>query len=184
MHSNVCLKLLCDAKFSFFLIFPVEIWNENNIIIPVHSGIICFWISLFGGAAYQRGEEAEERKAALKINLCLISLRWYNVEKLTVLGSSNLNLSFSGTQQKVKKMKGKCVTFCFITVYAKVSPKSSGEWWVFYIEVRSLYSKLIFTHFVSCWNRSHEIMKKSKTRDYHQKLNVRVASRIAKWWKN
>ena len=169
---------------SFFLIFPVEIWNENSFIIPVHSGIICFWISLFGGAVYQRGEEAEARKAALKINLCLISLRWCNVEKLTVLGSSNLNLSFSGTQQKVKKMRGKCVTFCFITVYAKVSPKSWGEWWVFYIEVRTLYSRLIFTHFVSCWNRSHEIMKKSKTRDYQQKLNVRVASRIAKWWKN
>ena len=27
----------------------------------------------------------------------------------------------------VKKMKEKCVTFCFIKLHAKVSPKSSGE---------------------------------------------------------
>ena len=117
-------------------------------------------IAIWWGCISKRGRSRS--KAALKINLCLISLRWYNVEKLTGLGSSNLNLSFSGTQQKVKKMIGKCVTFCFITVYAKVSPKSSREGWVFYIEVRSLYWKLIFTHFVSCWNRSHEIMKKVK----------------------
>ena len=32
-------------------------------------------------------------------NVCLISHRSYNVEKLAVPGSSNLNLTFSGTQQ-------------------------------------------------------------------------------------
>ena len=43
------------------------------------------------------------------------------MEKLTVPGSSNLNLSFSGAQKKkifVKKMKEKCVAFCFIKLNA------------------------------------------------------------------
>ena len=46
------------------------------------------------------GEKAEAGGGALMDNLCLISHRWYDVEKLTVPGSSNLNLSFSGAQQK------------------------------------------------------------------------------------
>ena len=51
------------------------------------------------------------------------------METLTLSGSSNLNLSFSGAQQKfcVKKMKGKCVTFCFTKFDTQVSPKSWGE---------------------------------------------------------
>ena len=59
-------------------------------------------------------------------------------------------------------MKEKCVTFCFITLNAKISQKSLVEWWVFFAEVRSLPSKFIFTHFVSCWNR---IAKQFKTLD-------------------
>ena len=50
----------------------------------------------------------------------------------------------------VKKMKEKCVAFCFIKLNTKVSPKSSREGWMFCAEVRSLLSKLIFTHIVSC----------------------------------
>ena len=94
-------------------------------------------------------------------NLCLISHRWYDMEKLTISGSNNLNLSFSGAHLKdVKKMKEKCVTFCFIKLNAKASPKSSGEVWFFCAEVRSLFLKVIFTHFVSYWCRSHEIVEK------------------------
>ena len=110
-------------------------------------------------SAYQGGEGAE---GALMMNLYLISHSWYDVEKLTVPGSSNLNLSFSGARQKVlcKKMKEKCVTFCFIKFNGKIAPKSSVEGWLFRAEVRSLLSKLIFTHFVSCWSCSHEIVEK------------------------
>ena len=42
-------------------------------------------------------------------------------------GSNNLNLSFPGAQQRIKKLKEKCATFCFIKFSAKVSPKSSGD---------------------------------------------------------
>ena len=51
------------------------------------------------------------------------------MEKLTVPGSGNLNLSFLAGQQKicVKKIKEKSVTFCFIKLNAKVSPRLSGE---------------------------------------------------------
>ena len=31
-----------------------------------------------------------------------------------------------------------------------------GEGWLFCAEVRSLLSKLIFTHFGSCWSRNHK----------------------------
>ena len=53
-----------------------------------------------------------------------------------------------------------CIIFCFIEFSTKVSPNSSGGGWLFYAEVRSFLSKLIFTHFVSCWSRSHKIVKK------------------------
>ena len=51
----------------------------------------------------------------------LVSHHWWDVEKVTVPGSSNLNLSFSGVQKEkffVKKMKEKRVTFCFIKLNA------------------------------------------------------------------
>ena len=84
-----------------FLIFLVKIWNESNISIPIYFEISCLWLWLFGEATYyQGGEEAEVGNEELISNLCLISHRWYDVEKLTVPGSSNLNLSFSGAQQK------------------------------------------------------------------------------------
>ena len=88
-----------DNATFYFLIFLLEILSENSISIPIHPEMIYFWIWLFGGAACQgigRGGEW-----ALMSNLCLISHRWHDVEKLTVPGSSNLNLSFSGAQQNV-----------------------------------------------------------------------------------
>ena len=33
-----------------------KIWSKNSISIPMHPGIIYFWIWLSGGAAYQGGE--------------------------------------------------------------------------------------------------------------------------------
>ena len=42
--------------------------------------------------------------------------------------------------------------------------KTIGEEWLFCAEVRSLLSKLIFTHIASCWSRSHEKMEKQNTR--------------------
>ena len=83
-------------------------------------------------ATYQGGEGAETGSGALMSNLCLIRHRWYDAKKLTVPDSSNLNLSFSGHKKKfsVKKMKAKCVIFCFIKLNAKNSPKSSGKGWL------------------------------------------------------
>ena len=52
-------------------------------------------------------------------------------------------------------MKEKYVSFFFIKLNAKVSPKSSGEGWHFCSEVRSLVSKLLFTHIVSGDKWSH-----------------------------
>ena len=51
----------------------------------------------------------------------------YDAEKRTVPGSSNLNLSFSGAQQKffAREMKEKGVRFCFLKLKGKISPKSS-----------------------------------------------------------
>ena len=132
-------------------------------VFPIHPGIIYFWIWLFGWAAYQGAEEAEAgTERALISNLCLISHRWYGVDKLTVSGSSNLSYVFQGHSKKVlckKKMKEKCVTFYF-KFNAKVSPKSFGEGWFFCAEVMFLLSKLLFTLFVSCWSSRHEIVKK------------------------
>ena len=71
---------------------------------------------LFGGAAYERGEETEADRGALMSNLCLISHRSYNVEKLTVPGGCNLNLSFSGAQQKVLCSKDER-KMCYILFY-------------------------------------------------------------------
>ena len=72
----------------YFLIFLVKIWNENRLSVSIHPGIICFWIWLFGGATYQGEEKAETRSAALISNLCLISQRRYDVDKLKVPGGS------------------------------------------------------------------------------------------------
>ena len=74
--------------------------NENSISIPIHPRIIYFWIWLFGEATYQGGKEAEAGNEALMSNLCLLSHRSYDVEKLTAPASSSLNLSSSGAQQK------------------------------------------------------------------------------------
>ena len=105
-----------DNIIFYLLVFLVKIWSESRISIPIHPRIwIYFRISLFGADAYQGGEEAEAGSGALMNKLCLTSHRWYDEGKLTLPGISNSNLSFSGAQQFcVKKIKEKCVTFCFI----------------------------------------------------------------------
>ena len=140
-----------------FLIFLVNVWTEKSISIPIYPGIIYFWIWLFDGVTYQGGgrDRARNGEGALMSNLCLISHRCYDVDKLTVPGCSNWNLSFSGAQKN-----GKSITFFFIKFNAKGSPKLSDEGWLLFAGVRSLLSKLIFTHIVSCWSLSHEIVEK------------------------
>ena len=64
--------------------------NENSISIPIHYGVIYFWIWMLEGAACQGGKEAEVGRMTLMGNLSLISNSWYDAEKLTVPGSSNL----------------------------------------------------------------------------------------------
>ena len=62
-------------------------------------------IGYLRSVVYQGGEEEGAGRTggggALMSNLYLISHHWYDMEKLTVPGSSNLNLSFSGAQQNV-----------------------------------------------------------------------------------
>ena len=75
-----------------------------------------------------RGEAGGEWEPLMS-NLCLISHRWYDVEKRTVPGSSNLNLIFLGAHQTfcVKNMKSKFVTFCFIKLNANRFPQDHQE---------------------------------------------------------
>ena len=57
-------------------------------------------MAVWWGCISRRGR-GRGAKEALMSNLCPIGRCQYDVEKLTVPGSSNLNLSFSGAQQKV-----------------------------------------------------------------------------------
>ena len=129
--KTVSSKKNCDAfdnvNFSF-LISPVKIWSKRSISILMYPGIMYLNMAVCWGWTWRRGR-GRGGEEALMSNLYLISHRWYDVEKLTVPGSGNLNLSFLAGQQKicVKKIKEKSVTFCFIKLNAKVSPRLSGE---------------------------------------------------------
>ena len=75
------------------------------------------------------------------------------------------------------------LSFCFLKSKAKKKANFSkiirGRR-LFCGEFRSILSKLMFTHSVSCWCRSHGVVEMFVTRKYcYQKLNVRVASRNA-----
>ena len=69
---------------------------------------------------YERLEKPQSPKSARRVGML-------RAEKRTVPGSSNLNLSFSGAQQKffAREMKEKGVRFCFLKLKGKISPKSS-----------------------------------------------------------
>ena len=54
-------------------------------------------------------------------------------------------------------MKEKCAKFCFIKLNA-------NRFLQIHLGNMSLLSKLIFTHIVSCWSRSHEIVEKQNTK--------------------
>ena len=58
----------------------------------------------------------------------------------------------------------KCVNFALLDWMPRGFSKIIGEGWLFCAKVRSLLSKLIFTHNASCWSCSHEIVEKEKTR--------------------
>ena len=61
---NLTLPLF--KKDVFVRIFLVKISRENNISIPINPRMICFWIWLFGGAAYEGGEEVDEETLSNK----------------------------------------------------------------------------------------------------------------------
>ena len=85
-YTNVCLKFLCETKLTRLLLvfyFLIKIWSENSISILIHSEITFFWIWLLVGAKYQGRDEVERQGA-------LMSHRWYNLDKLAVPCSSNL----------------------------------------------------------------------------------------------
>ena len=65
--------------------------NEKSISIPMILELPYFEYGCLVGKSSQGGEEAEAvREEALMSNICLISHHWYDVEKLTVPGSSTL----------------------------------------------------------------------------------------------
>ena len=57
-------------------------------------------IAVSWGCISRRGRGRGGKRVALMSNLCLMSHHWYDVEKRTVPGSINLNLSFPEAQQK------------------------------------------------------------------------------------
>ena len=59
----------------------------------------------------------------------------------------------------------------------QILPKSLGVGWLFCGKFKSFLSMLMFTHSASAEALSMELWR-CKTRCYHHKLNVRVASRI------
>ena len=67
----------------------IKIWSENSISIPVHPGIIYFWIWLFGGAAYQREKEAKAERGshqwATFVWKATIDRMWRSLQYLTVV---------------------------------------------------------------------------------------------------
>ena len=83
--------------FQYFLIFLVNIWSENSISVPKHPQIMYFEYGCLVGLHIKEVKK-QRRGRALMSNL--VSHRWYDMEKLTVPGSSNLNLTFSGAQKK------------------------------------------------------------------------------------
>ena len=146
-----------DNAIFYLFIFLVKIWSENSISISKHPKLSTFEYGCLVGLHIKEGKK-QRRGGALMNNL--ISHRWYDMEKLTVPGR---NKFFRGTEKKffVKKMKEKCVTFCFTKLNAnRFLQNHRGEGWRFCAEVRSLLPKLIFTHIVPCWSRSHEIVEK------------------------
>ena len=156
------------TRIDYFLIFLVKIWIENGI--SIRKVIIMEWKRQRRG----RGSGVEwgwsGGRYSLMINLWLISHRWYDVAKLTVPSSSDLNLIFSWSYQKffVKKMNEKCVIFFIINLSAKVSLKPSGEGWLFCANVRYRLSKLIFTKCVS--RNSRKVKQEIITRNWKYKL--------------
>ena len=78
-------------------------------------------------------------------------------------------------------MKEKSVTFCFLKSKAKEKanfPKTIRERVTFSRKFRFLPSKLMLLTQLPAEATAMEYWKQ-KTKDYHQKLNIRIASRIA-----
>ena len=119
-----------------------------------------------------------QRQGTRMSNQYLTCHCWYDVEELTVPA---VVISWHSTKFCVKDLKDKSITFCFLKLKAKkkaIFSKMIGGRLTFCGKFRSHFSKLMFTHQLLAEVVAMEWWKR-KTRDYHQKLNVRVASRIA-----
>ena len=154
-----------------FLTSLVKIWSEDSILIPIPIHPVLFWGR---GRSSSREVGTDEQPVFDKPPLIRCG-ETYSTWRLWFKFKF-----FKGTSKSfvLKRWKKNVLHFVLLNYIAKVSPKSSGEGWLYWhSEVRSLLSKLIFTHIVSCWIRSHEIV------DYHQTLKGRVASRISERFK-
>ena len=144
-----------SKKFLHKCLFKIPLWHEidnttsyflissKNMKWKQHFHIDTFWsylllnMAVFWGLNIKEG--MRQRRGALMSNHFLIGHRWYDMEKLTVPGSSNLK-----AQHKV---------LCYRDE-RKIS-KIIGGGWLFRGKCRSLLSKLMFTHSAFCWSRSH-----------------------------
>ena len=79
--------------------------SSKNLEWKQHFYTDTFWnyillnVAVWWGCISRRGKGRGGKGASMS-NLFLINHHWYDVEKLTVPGSSNLNLNFSVAQQK------------------------------------------------------------------------------------
>ena len=130
--------------------------SSNNLLLNM-----AVWWGCISRRGRSRGVEG-----ILMSNLAIH--RWYDMEKLTVPGSSNISLSFSGAQKQsflLKRWKKIILHFVLLNQIQIGFSKIIGEGWPFSAEVRSLLSKFSkFTHIVSCWSYSHEIVEKWNTK--------------------
>ena len=125
-------------------------WKQH-FYIKISSNYLLLNMTVWWCCISRRGRSSG-REGPLISNL--VSHCWYDVEKLTVPGSSNLNLSLQEAQKKrfVLKRWEKNV-LCMQIGFSKIT---RGR--VTFLCRRSLLSKLIFSDIVSCRSLSHEIV--------------------------
>ena len=101
-----------------------------------------------------------QNQGELMSNHCLICHCWYDVEELTVSGSSNSKAYHISFVLKIWKKN----LLHFVSLNEKqrkkqISLKSSEGGWLFCGKFRSFLSKLIFPHLASCWSHRHGVVQ-------------------------